>query len=101
MSPTLCRGFSETEERQRRRHDRADPLMAGSTGSTSIHERRSNPTQQLEVHVIDRPGERFLGLAKPARVRLRQQSQTRLPITGARIRDLPLTAARIKDAIGI
>jgi nicotinate dehydrogenase subunit B len=58
--------------------------------------------ESVEVHVIDRPGERFLGTGECG------QGPTAAAVanaishaTGARLRDLPLTAARIKAAIGV
>jgi CO/xanthine dehydrogenase Mo-binding subunit len=58
--------------------------------------------ESVAVHVIDRPGENFLGAGEAG------QGPTAAAIanaiadaTGARLRDLPLTAARIKQAIGV
>jgi CO/xanthine dehydrogenase Mo-binding subunit len=58
--------------------------------------------ESVEVHVLDRPGERFLGTGEAS------QGPTAAAIangitsaTGARVRNLPLTAARIKAAIGV
>jgi nicotinate dehydrogenase subunit B len=58
--------------------------------------------ESVAVHVIDRPGERFLGTGEAA------QGPTAAAIanavahaTGARIRQLPLSATRIKAAIGV
>ena len=55
----------------------------------------------VDVHVIDRPGQAFLGTGEAA------QGPTAAALanavadaTGARIRDLPLTPARVKAAIG-
>jgi nicotinate dehydrogenase subunit B len=57
---------------------------------------------QVEVHVIDRPGQPFLGTGEAA------QGPTAAALanavadaTGARLRELPLTAARVKAAIGV
>jgi nicotinate dehydrogenase subunit B len=58
--------------------------------------------ESVEVHVIDAPGEPFLGTGEAA------QGPTAAAIanavanaTGMRIRDLPLSAARVKEAIGV
>jgi len=58
--------------------------------------------ESVTVHVIDRPGEKFLGAGEAG------QGPTSAAIanaiadaTGVRLRDLPLTAARIKQAIGV
>ena len=58
--------------------------------------------ESVAVHVIDRPGEKFLGAGEAG------QGPTAAAIanaiadaTGARLRDLPLSAARIKQAIGV
>jgi nicotinate dehydrogenase subunit B len=57
--------------------------------------------ESVEVHVIDRPGQPFLGAGEAS------QGPTAAAIanavanaTGARIRDLPLTADRVKAALG-
>jgi CO/xanthine dehydrogenase Mo-binding subunit len=56
----------------------------------------------VEVHVIDRPGQPFLGTGEAA------QGPTAAAIanaladaTGARLRELPLTRGRVKAAIGV
>jgi Aerobic-type carbon monoxide dehydrogenase, large subunit CoxL/CutL homologs len=58
--------------------------------------------ESIEVHVIDRPGEKFLGTGEagqgPAAAAI---ANAIADATGARLRELPLTAARIKAAIGI
>jgi CO/xanthine dehydrogenase Mo-binding subunit len=58
--------------------------------------------ESVTVHVIDQPGERFLGTGEAG------QGPTAAAIanaiahaTGARIRELPLSAPRIKAAIGV
>ncbi len=58
--------------------------------------------QSVEVHVISRPGQPFLGTGEAG------QGPTAAAIanavrsaTGVRLRDLPLTAQRVKDAIGV
>jgi CO/xanthine dehydrogenase Mo-binding subunit len=58
--------------------------------------------ESIEVHVIDRAGEKFLGTGEagqgPAAAAI---ANAIADATGARLRELPLTAARIKAAIGI
>jgi nicotinate dehydrogenase subunit B len=58
--------------------------------------------ESIEVHVIDRPGKKFLGTGEagqgPAAAAI---ANAIADATGARLRELPLTAARIKAAIGI
>jgi CO/xanthine dehydrogenase Mo-binding subunit len=58
--------------------------------------------ESVTVHVIDRPGEKFLGTGEagqgPAAAAIANAVAN---ATGKRIRDLPLTAARIKAAIGV
>ena len=73
---------------QRRLEQLSDPALSGSC-----------PTR-VEVHVIDRPGQPFLGTGEAA------QGPTAAAIanavadaTGARLRDLPLAAARVKAAL--
>jgi CO/xanthine dehydrogenase Mo-binding subunit len=58
--------------------------------------------ESVAVHVIDRPGEKFLGTGEAG------QGPTAAAIanaiadaTGARLRDLPLSTLRIKQAIGV
>jgi CO/xanthine dehydrogenase Mo-binding subunit len=58
--------------------------------------------ESVAVHVIDRPGEKFLGTGEAG------QGPTAAAIanaiadaTGARLRDLPLSTQRIKQAIGV
>jgi CO/xanthine dehydrogenase Mo-binding subunit len=64
--------------------------------------RFGNVPESVDVHVIDAPGEPFLGTGEAA------QGPTAAAIanavanaTGMRIRDLPLSAARVKEAIGV
>jgi CO/xanthine dehydrogenase Mo-binding subunit len=64
--------------------------------------RFGNVPESVDVHVIDAPGEPFLGTGEAA------QGPTAAAIanavasaTGMRIRDLPLNAARVKAAIGV
>ena len=56
----------------------------------------------VDVHVIDRPGEPFLGTGEAA------QGPTAAALanaiadaTGVRIRELPLTPGRVKQALGV
>ena len=58
--------------------------------------------ESVEVHVIDRPGQPFLGTGEAA------QGPTAAALanavadaTGVRIRELPLTRERVKAAIGV
>jgi CO/xanthine dehydrogenase Mo-binding subunit len=58
--------------------------------------------ESVAVHIIDRPGEKFLGTGEAG------QGPTAAAIanaiadaTGARLRDLPLSTQRIKQAIGV
>jgi CO/xanthine dehydrogenase Mo-binding subunit len=56
----------------------------------------------IDVHIIDRPGQSFLGCGEasqgPASAAL---ANALADATGKRLRDLPLTAARVKAAIGV
>jgi CO/xanthine dehydrogenase Mo-binding subunit len=58
--------------------------------------------ERVEVHLIDRPGEPFLGTGEsgqgPAAAAIANAVAN---ATGARIRTLPLTADRVKAAIGV
>jgi len=58
--------------------------------------------ENISVHVIDRPGEKFLGTGEaghgPAAAAI---ANAIADATGARLRDLPLSADRIKQAIGV
>lgn len=64
--------------------------------------RFSNLPDEVEVHLIDRPGQPFLGTGEaaqgPAAAAL---ANAVADATGARIRELPLTPARVKAAIGV
>ncbi|MGI4800879.1 MAG: molybdopterin cofactor-binding domain-containing protein, partial [Janthinobacterium lividum] len=58
--------------------------------------------EQVEVHVIDRPGQPFLGTGEAT------QGPTAAAIanaladaTGVRVRELPMNSDRVKDAIGV
>ncbi len=57
---------------------------------------------QIDVHVINRPGQPFLGSGEtgqgPAAAAI---ANAVADATGKRLRDLPLTRRRIKDAIGV
>jgi CO/xanthine dehydrogenase Mo-binding subunit len=64
--------------------------------------RFSSVPDRVDVHVVDRPGQPFLGCGEAG------QGPTAAAIAnavanaaGKRLRDLPLTAARIKAAIGV
>jgi nicotinate dehydrogenase subunit B len=58
--------------------------------------------ESIAVHVINRPGEKFLGTGEagqgPAAAAI---ANAIADATGARLRDLPLSADRIKQAIGV
>ena len=58
--------------------------------------------ESIDVHIIDRPGEKFLGTGECG------QAPTQAAVangiaraTGVRLRDMPLTPAKIKQAIGV
>jgi CO/xanthine dehydrogenase Mo-binding subunit len=58
--------------------------------------------ESIDVHIIDRPGEKFLGTGECG------QAPTQAAIangiaraTGVRLREMPLTSAKIKQAIGV
>jgi len=57
--------------------------------------------ESVEVHVIDRPGQPFLGAGEasqgPAAAAI---ANAIAQATGARLRDLPLTAEKVKSAMG-
>jgi nicotinate dehydrogenase subunit B len=56
----------------------------------------------VDVHIIDRPGERFLGTGEAGQGPMAAAiANAVFSATGARIRDLPLSARRIKTAIGV
>jgi CO/xanthine dehydrogenase Mo-binding subunit len=70
-------------------------------GSYPILRFRAVP-EMVEVHVIDRPGQPFLGTGEAA------QGPTAAALAnaiagaaGIRLRDIPLTAAKVKAAIGV
>ncbi len=58
--------------------------------------------ESLEVHVIDRPGQPFLGTGEAAAGPTAAAIANAITAaTGVRIRDLPFTRARVKAAIGV
>ena len=61
-----------------------------------------NLPDRIEVHLIDRPGQPFLGTGEtaqgPAAAAL---ANAVADATGARIRELPLTRARVKVSVGV
>ena len=58
--------------------------------------------EQVEVHVIDRPGQPFLGTGEAAAGPTAAAIANAVAnATGARIRELPLTRQRVKAAIGV
>jgi CO/xanthine dehydrogenase Mo-binding subunit len=57
--------------------------------------------ESVEVHVIDRPGQPFLGAGEASQGPMAAAIANAVAnATGARIRDLPLTRERVKAAIG-
>jgi CO/xanthine dehydrogenase Mo-binding subunit len=57
--------------------------------------------ERIEVHIINRLGQPFLGSGEIGQGRLRRPIANAVAnATGKRLRDLPLTRKRIKDAIG-
>ncbi len=58
--------------------------------------------ESVEVHVIDRPGERFLGTGEASQgPAVAAIANAVTNATGKRIRELPYTRARVKAAIGV
>lgn len=58
--------------------------------------------EEIEVHLIDRPGEPFLGTGEAAQGPAAAALANALAdATGIRIRELPFTRARVKSAIGV
>jgi CO/xanthine dehydrogenase Mo-binding subunit len=56
----------------------------------------------VEVHVIDRPGQPFLGTGEAAQGPASAALANALAdATGVRLRDMPFTASRVKEAIGV
>ncbi len=63
--------------------------------------RFSAAPESIEVHVVDRPGEPFLGTGEAAHGPAGAAVANAVAdAVGARIREIPLTAARIKAALG-
>ncbi len=57
---------------------------------------------KVEVHVLDRPGQPFLGTGEAGQGPMAAAIANALfDATGVRLRDLPLSAARVKAAIGV
>ncbi len=64
--------------------------------------RFQNVPDSVEVHVINRPGQPFLGTGEAAQGPMAAALANAIAdATGVRIRDLPLTSRRVKAAIGI
>jgi nicotinate dehydrogenase subunit B len=64
--------------------------------------RFGNVPESVEVHVIDAPGEPFLGTGEAAQGPAAAAIANAVAnATGIRIRDLPLNGARVKAAIGV
>ncbi len=58
--------------------------------------------ERIEVHIMPRPGQPFLGTGEAAQGPMAAAIANAVcHATGRRLRDLPLSAARVKDAIGI
>jgi CO/xanthine dehydrogenase Mo-binding subunit len=58
--------------------------------------------ESVEVHVLPRPGQPFLGTGEAGQGPMAAAIANALwNATGARVRDLPLSAARVKAAIGV
>ncbi len=58
--------------------------------------------EKVEVHLIDRPGQPFLGTGEAAQGPAAAAIANAIAnATGARVRELPLTARRVKHAIGV
>jgi CO/xanthine dehydrogenase Mo-binding subunit len=58
--------------------------------------------ERIDVHVIDRPGQPFLGTGEAAQGPAAAAIANAIAdATGARLRDLPLTPERVKRAIGV
>jgi nicotinate dehydrogenase subunit B len=64
--------------------------------------RFSHVPQQLEVHVIDRPGEHFLGTGEAAQGPAAGALANALAhATGVRVRELPLSPPRLRQALSV
>jgi CO/xanthine dehydrogenase Mo-binding subunit len=58
--------------------------------------------ESVEVHILPRPGQPFLGTGEAGQGPMAAAIANALwDATGARVRDLPLSAARVKAAIGV
>jgi CO/xanthine dehydrogenase Mo-binding subunit len=58
--------------------------------------------ESVEVHVLDRPGQPFLGTGEAAQgPAAAAVANAVAAATGVRLRELPLTPARVKAAIGV
>ena len=90
--------------------------QAGRFTSRSASTRRASPAaigaairscvsppmpESIEVHVIDRPGQPFLGAGEASQgPAARRIANAIAQATGARLRDLPLTRDKVKAAMG-
>ncbi|MGE5522257.1 MAG: molybdopterin cofactor-binding domain-containing protein [Rhodospirillaceae bacterium] len=64
--------------------------------------RFTNVPDNVEVHIIDRPGMPFLGTGEAAQgPSAAALANAVADATGVRIRDLPLTSARVRAAVGV
>jgi CO/xanthine dehydrogenase Mo-binding subunit len=64
--------------------------------------RMAGVPDSVEVHVISRPGQPFLGTGEAAQGPAAAAIANAVAdATGARIRELPLNARRVKQAIGV
>ena len=58
--------------------------------------------ERIDVHLIDRPGQPFLGTGEAAQGPAAAAIANAIAdATGVRLRDLPLTPERVKRAIGV
>jgi len=64
--------------------------------------RFSSVPERLEVNIIDRPGQPFLGTGEAAQgPSAAALANAIADATGVRLRELPLSRRRIKDAVGV
>jgi len=64
--------------------------------------RFSSAPESIEVHIVDRPGQPFLGTGEAAQGPAAAAIANAVAnATGARLRELPLTAERVKAAVGV
>jgi CO/xanthine dehydrogenase Mo-binding subunit len=64
--------------------------------------RFSHVPRSVEVHLIDRPGQPFLGIGEAAQgPSAAALANAVADASGARIRELPLSRARVKAAFGV